>query len=26
VDVAESLPMDIDTPSDYDELLRRSRH
>jgi molybdenum cofactor cytidylyltransferase len=25
VDVAEPPPMDIDTPSDYDELLRRSR-
>ncbi len=25
VDVTESPPMDIDTPSDYDELLRRSR-
>lgn len=26
VDVAEPPPMDIDTPSDYDELLRRQRH
>jgi molybdenum cofactor cytidylyltransferase len=25
VDVAEPPPMDIDTPSDYDELLRRQR-
>ena len=25
VDVAEPPPMDIDTPGDYDELLRRSR-
>jgi len=25
VDVAEAPPMDIDTPSDYDELLRRNR-
>jgi molybdenum cofactor cytidylyltransferase len=25
VDVAEPPPMDIDTPSDYDELLKRSR-
>lgn len=25
VDVAEPPPMDIDTPSDYDELLRRAR-
>lgn len=25
VDVAEPPPMDIDTPSDYDELLRRGR-
>ena len=25
VDVSEPPPMDIDTPSDYDELLRRSR-
>ncbi len=25
VDVAEPLPMDIDTPVDYEELLRRSR-
>jgi molybdenum cofactor cytidylyltransferase len=25
VDVAEAPPMDIDTPSDYDELLRRQR-
>jgi CTP:molybdopterin cytidylyltransferase MocA len=25
VDVAEPPPMDIDTPADYDELLRRGR-
>lgn len=25
VDVAEPPPMDVDTPSDYDELLRRAR-
>jgi hypothetical protein len=25
VDVAEPPPMDIDTPGDYDELLRRTR-
>ena len=25
VEVAEPPPMDIDTPGDYDELLRRSR-
>lgn len=25
VDIAEPPPMDIDTPSDYDELLRRTR-
>ena len=25
VDVAEPPPMDIDTPSDYDELLKRQR-